>query len=169
MSEHYGSLEAATAYHAAYGNAAWSAVGITDAFRTAALVRASAALDGAYGPRFPGRKASRAQVLAWPRIGARDHCASEDVPEDEVPAEIERATYALALAELTSPGVSAPTVTPGRLTKREKVDSIEREFMTAADGGASGAGAMRPVLLAVEDALRCLLAPKGATVFLERV
>lgn len=167
---HYGTLSGALAYHAAHGNTAWSSVTATDEQRTIALTRASATLDGQYGLRFPGRKTGgRAQALAWPRTGASDRCAGEDVAADEVPLEIESAAYEIALAELTGQGKTAPTVTPGRMTKVEHVDVIEREFFGPADGVPVSADAMRPVLTTVEDLLRCLLLPaSGGTVFLER-
>lgn len=169
MATHYGTLDDAATYHDERGNAPWAAS--TDPQRTSALVRASEALDGIYSSRFPGKKASRSQDRAWPRIGAIDHCANEAIPDDETPAEIQAATYALAIAELTSPGASTPTLTMGRITKREKADVLEREFMTAADGVAISPETLRPVLTAVEDALRCLLMPdggKGGTYFLDR-
>ncbi|WP_412549023.1 DnaT-like ssDNA-binding protein [Sinorhizobium meliloti] len=75
------------------GNPAWSASGDTQ--REAALLRASEAIDGIYGMRFRGKKASRTQVRAWPPIGAVDHCADQPIPETETPVEIETATYAL--------------------------------------------------------------------------
>lgn len=171
MADLYGNLPGALAYHEARGNAAWSATGVTDPQRTAALVRASSALDGIYGSRFAGHKTgARAQALAWPRTGAFDHCAGEDIPSHEVPQEVVNAAYELALAELQAPGSSSPTVTPGRLVRRQKVDTIEREFFGPGDGAPGSADAMRPVLMAVEDALRCVLSPSGgASVDLLRV
>ncbi len=160
MADHYGDLPGAAAYHDARGNTAWSAAGVTDPQRVAALVRASSALDGIYGDRFAGRKTGgRTQALAWPRTGAFDHCAGEDIPSDEIPQEVVNAGYELALAELLQPGSSSPTVTPGRLVKRQKVDTIEREFFGPNDGVPSAADDMRPMLMSVEDALRCILRP----------
>lgn len=162
MADHYGDLPGAAAYHDARGNAAWSAAGVTDPQRAAALVRASSALDGIYGNRLAGRKTGgRTQVLAWPRIGAHDYCADEDIPSDEIPLEVVNAAYELALAELQAPGSSSPTVTPGRLVKRQKVDTIEREFFGPGDGVSGTPDDMRPVLTAVEDALRCVLSRSG--------
>lgn len=152
---HYGTLSGAAAYHAARGRADWSG---SDADRTAALVRASAALDGRYGARFAGVKTGgRAQELAWPRTGAYDACAGEEVDSATVPVEVENATYEMALIELLTPGALSPVITPGRITKREKVGEIEREFFSGTDGGAMGAASLRPVLTAVDDILRCVL------------
>lgn len=181
---HYGTLDGAAAYHAARGNAEWTASAPdplpvplpdpdpawhTDEQRLTALVRASASLDGQYGARYSGSKATRAQSLQWPRIGARDACVGEDLPQDEVPVEIESAAYALALVELITPGASSPSFTPGAVNKREKVDVIERERFGPNDGVALTLENQRAQLAEVEDGLRCLLKPKGSTVWLERV
>lgn len=170
MPDYYGDLTGALAYNAARGNAAWSAAGVTDPQREAALLRASEALDGMYGSRFSGQPTGgRAQVRAWPRDGAVDHCTDETLPNDAVPVEIENATYALALAELVTPGSMSPSYIPGAVMKREKAGQVERERFGSSEGGAFGLDAMRPQLAAVEDALRCLLAPKGAGQWMLRV
>lgn len=165
---HYGTLESAQTYHELRHNMAWLNAEVTDAQKTAALIRASSALDGVYSDKFGGVKTGgRQQLLSWPRICAMDYCANEVIPDDEVPTGIIHATYELALVELINPGTLAPSVTPGRVVKRQKVDSIEREFF-GSDNGVS-AESMRPVLLAVEDALKCLISPsKGGQVFLLR-
>ncbi|RMC64775.1 hypothetical protein CN200_29125 [Sinorhizobium meliloti] len=92
-------------------------------------------------------------------MGAVDHCADQPIPETETPVEIETATYALALAELLSPRSSTPTLTLGKSVKRQKVGSIEREFFSPKEGVPITIESLRPVLTAVEDALRCLLTP----------
>lgn len=171
MADYYGTLAGALVYHEERGNAAWATGSVTDEQREAALLRSSEALDGIYGPRFPGKKAERSQDRAWPRVGAVDHCSDEAIPETETPAEVENAAYALALAELTSPGSSTPTLTLGKSVKRQKVGSIEREFFSPQEGVAITIKSLRPVLTAVEDALRCLLTPdtsKGGTFTLDR-
>lgn len=167
----YGTLADALAYHEARGNAAWSAGAVTDPQREAALLRASEALDGIYGPRFPGKKATRTQERAWPRVGAVDHCADKPIPENETPPEVETAAYALGLAELVTPGSSTPTLTLGKSVKRQKVGNIEREFFSPEEGVPITIESLRPVLTAVEDALRCVLTPdtsKGGTFTLDR-
>lgn len=170
MADIYGTLAGATTYHDVRGNDAWSKAGVTDVQRTAALVRASSSLDGQYGSQFAGTKTGgRTQVLAWPRKGARDRCAEEDIPSGEIPQSVINAAYELALAELVRPGASSPTVTPGRVVKRQKVDTIEREFFSATDGASMSPDAMRPVLMAVEDALRCVLVPASTSVDLLRI
>ncbi|QFY77813.1 hypothetical protein DUD43_09025 [Alcaligenes faecalis] len=169
--KYYGSLDGALEYHSmSAGGAAWSADGVANAQRTAALVRASRSLDGQYGERYPGKPTQgRAQSLAWPRSGAVDHCANEALPDHSVPLEIEHAAYALALVELLTPGVSSPSFTPGAVNKRERVDVIERERFGPADGVALTLDMQRAQLAEVEDLLRCLLVNRGATQCILRV
>lgn len=99
------------------------------------------------------------QGLAWPRSGVTD-CNGDSVADDEVPIEVEQATYLASFAELTTPGVLTPTITPGQQVKRVKVDVIEQEFMTPVDQGAANAPnpveTLRPMLTAVHDLLRCM-------------
>lgn len=166
---YYGTIEAAGAYHATTaGGAAWLAG--TEPAREAALIRASRALDGMYGKRYPGTPtAGRAQPLGWPRIGAYDHCTQEELPSDEVPVEVEEAAYALALVELQNPGASTPTFAPGAVNKREKVDTIERERFGPADGVMLTLENQRAKLAEVEDLLRCILTDSGACQYILRV
>lgn len=161
---HYGTLAGAIEYNEVAANgSAWSAAGVTDEQRTAALIRASRSLDGQYGNRYPGTPTNgRSQALAWPRTDAVDNCTQEALPADAVPVEIERATYALALAELVTPGSSSPSFTPGSINKREKVDTIERERFGPADGVMFSLENQRARLAEVEDSLRCILNNNGA-------
>ena len=125
----------------------------------AAIMRASAWLTSF--PDWDGAmKCGRdLQGLAWPRTGVTD-CNDDAVPDDEVPAEVEQATYLSALAELSSPGVLTPTITPGKQKKRVKVDVIEEEYMTPKDQGVTGSAdpieTLRPVLTAITDLLKCM-------------
>ena len=132
----YGTLPAALAYHAARGNGAWVAEGVTDDLRSAALTRASDAIDGAYGARFPGYPTTgRTQERLWPRFVSDDELvtdlAGNEIPDDEVPREIEFATYEAALRELVSPGSMAPDLDRGGLIKSLKAGSVALEY---ADG-----------------------------------
>lgn len=157
MADHYGTLVAAAAYIATLANGArWAAA--NDGDRTNALIRASRSLDGIYGANFPGTKTGgRAQEREWPRTGAEDQCTGEALHDNEVPAEVEHAAYALALVELITPGATSPSFTPGTVMKREKVDALERERFGPNDGVSFSLADMRPQFAAVEDALRCLL------------
>lgn len=162
---HYGNLIDAGVYHAARGNTAWQA-GHSDAEREAALLRASEALDGQYGARFPGTKTGgRAQVREWPRSGAVDQCTGEELPDNAVPLEVDNAAYALALIELETPGSLNPSVTPGAQNKREWAGPVGRERFAAV----SNVNAMRPIYATVDGGMRCLLLAKGGSRCLLRV
>lgn len=105
------------------------------------------------------------QGLAWPRTGVTD-CAGDTVPDDEVPIEVKQAAYAAALAELSSPGILTPTITPGQQAKREKVDVIEVEYMTPKDQGVPDgtydpADSLRPLLTQVQDLIKCMASIPG--------
>lgn len=169
--DHYGTLAGALAYHAvSAGGAAWTSAAVTDAQRSAALIRASRSLDGQYGARYPGTPTQgRAQSMAWPRKGATDHCTGETLADDTVPVEIERAAYALGLVELQTPGASSPSFTPAAVNKREQVDVISRERFGPADGVALTLEAQRAQLAEVEDSLRCILMNRSTTQCILRV
>lgn len=137
----YGTLEGADAYHQARGNTAW-AIGPDDA-RKAALVRATDYIDGRYRvmmatgrwvSMFPGvRTAGRGQANEWPRTGARDNDGNA-LPVDQVPVEVERATYEAALRELASPGSLSPDFVASEAVTKEKVGPIEVTYAEAATG-----------------------------------
>ena len=164
----YGTLEGATVYHAALGNEAWSAADKSDAQRSAALLRGSRALDGRYGSLFPGQKSGGyAQARAWPRTGAYNHCAQEEIPTNIVPSEIEYAAYELALIELVEAGSTTPTLNLGRLTKSESVDgAASRSFFSPQEMMMLTPGSIldgfRPTLLTVSDLLGCYLRPANS-------
>lgn len=159
MAEFYGTLPDATAYHADRGNAAWAAVGVTDALQTAALVRASSWLDGTYADRYPGSKTDgRAQELGWPRTGATD-VDGEEIAPDEIPREIEYAVYEAALRELANPGSLSPDYVASERVKQEKVGELS---VTYADGAGS-ADDVKPVLSIIDGILSSLLRLKKST------
>lgn len=124
----YGTISGFKAYSDARGV---SYAGKTDAQITQALVRSSAYIDGAYRASFPGYKTGRrTQALEWPRTNATDDAANS-LPSDEVPVEIENATYEGGIRELASPGSLAPDVAAGGGgIKREKVGPIETEYFS---------------------------------------
>jgi len=131
----------------------------SDTDTDAAIMRASSWLSTF--PDWDGEMACGRdlQGLAWPRSGVTD-CEGDAVADDEVPVEVEQATFIASLAELTTPGVLTPVITPGKQKKRVKVDVIEEEYMTPKDQGVSGSvdpiESLRPVLTAVTDLLRCM-------------
>lgn len=136
MADHYGTLPAALAYHEARGNAAWAAAGLDEGKRTAALIRASEALDALYGARYPGEIASADQDLLWPR--ARVVWRGAELAGDVVPVPIEKATYELALRELVSPGSLAPDVAAGPQKVLTEVKGIKWSIV----GGLSAQAAL---------------------------
>lgn len=157
----YGTLEGADSYHQARGNAAWAA-GSDDA-RIGALVRATDYIDGRYrvllasgrwSSMFPGvRTAGRGQPNEWPRTGASDY-DGDPIQPDEIPEEVERATYEAALRELASPGSLSPDFISSEAVTREKVGPIE---VTYADAPVAGQLPNRPVIPAIDEILAPLL------------
>lgn len=101
----------------------------------------SAYIDAAYEARLQcsRRAGGFEQELAWPRSGHRVN--SQAVPDTLIPPAWVNASYRAAYLEARSPGWATGSTDPNRITKREKVDVIEREFMTAADAGGSASAA----------------------------
>ncbi|KWT70767.1 hypothetical protein APY04_0828 [Hyphomicrobium sulfonivorans] len=151
---HYGDLPGALAYHEARANAAWTAAGVTDTQRTAALVRASVWLDGEYGAQFPGKKTGgRSQQRAWPRTGGTD-AEGEELPDDEVPFEVTHSTYEAALRELSAPGSLSPDFVAAERIKQEQVGDLSTTYM---DGSGTAAD-VKPVVNIIDGLLSGLLA-----------
>lgn len=74
------------------------------------------------------------QTMAWPRTGVViDELA---FPEDDIPVELKEAQMQLAM-EVHAGRVLMPS-SDGRVVKREKLDVIEREFMTGSDNSKTG-------------------------------
>lgn len=102
----------------------------------------SAYIDAAYGAKLAcsRRTGGFNQVLEWPRTG---HIINgQEVPPDLIPPAWINAAYRAAYLEATSPGWATGSTDPNRLTKREKVDVIEREFFGKGEvsGSATGFG-----------------------------
>lgn len=128
-----------------------------DAAKEAALRRAALWLSTAI--RWNGAKAYAGNILAWPRTGTAD-CDASEIAGNVIPQAVIMAQLAAASAELQSPGILTPSITPGAQTKREKVDVIEVEYMTPQDMGIPGGtydplSQLRPVLTQVNDMIRC--------------
>jgi hypothetical protein len=112
MTDNYGTRAEADTYHAARGNAAWASA--DEATRDVALLIASEWIDGKYRASFPGWKTGlRAQVREWPRTGAFD-IERHDIATDEIPVEVENATYEAALRHITTPGSLLTDYTMGQ-------------------------------------------------------
>ncbi len=116
--------------------------------------RGSAYIDGTYGERFPGQPTGGvAQERAWPRTGASVYGST--LADDVVPQRVMDASYMAAYIEATSPGSLSVIVDPSRRVKRQKVDTIEREFF---EPGKSDYGLLAgPASSAIEGLLAPLL------------
>lgn len=158
----YATLADALAYHAAIGNAAWSASTVTDTQREAALRRATAWLDGRYD--WPGYRVNgRLQALDWPRHEAYD-TEDEIIDYTTIPDEVVNATCEAALRELASPGSLSPDVTPGTMKVLTEVKGIR---WTQLRGGASESD-MAPTLLTVDRILSHIIGGGGRQTRLAR-
>jgi len=107
------------------------------------------------------------QGLAFPRTDVTD-CNGDPVPDNEVPAEVQQATYIATYAEAETPGILSPAITPGKQKKSVKVDVIAESYMTPEEQGVTNVdpvASLRPVLTAVTDLLRCMATmPNGKNV-----
>lgn len=139
----YISLADAGTYHTDRGNAAWAAG--SDADRTAALIRATFALDGMKAWR--GVKASSSQPLVWPRAGAVDDDGYA-VASDAIPQRLKDAVCEAALLELASAGALTPALDRGGAVTRVKVGPVEEEY--------SGAASARTAYAVIDGLLRGL-------------
>lgn len=82
------------------------------------------------------------QELAWPRTGHKVN--GQTVPSDLIPPAWINASYRAAYLQATNPGWATNTVDATRQTKREKVDTIEREFFASSEAPGSNAAPGMP-------------------------
>lgn len=146
----YVAVATADAYHTDRGSSSW--VDADTDLKTAALIRASQALDGLYGARLPGWKLRTTQGLLWPRCDAYDR-EGEYIEPKPLPPALIRATCEAALVELTTPGALAPTLDRAGKIKKEKIGAIETEYF-------DGAPAL-PSYNKIDHAMRELLSKQG--------
>lgn len=101
----------------------------------AAAIRATTWIEGNFRSQFPGTPVNgRDQALHFPAEDGID-ANGYDIPSDEVPVEVQKATAEAALRELASAGSLSPDQAVGSsVVKREKVGSLEVEYAVA-DGG----------------------------------
>lgn len=110
---------------------------------SAAVLRqlGSAYLDSAYGYKLTcsRRTGGWEQELEFPRTG--HYVNGQLLPSNLIPTAWIYASYRAAYLNSIQPGWSTNQVTPGRVTRRERVDSVEREFFdqSQAGGGADSA------------------------------
>lgn len=115
--------------------------------------------------RYQGTKTKPGvQALQWPRCGVILDC-SYALPDNVIPVELKNAQMQLVLEVFA--GNSLMPSSDGRVVKREKVDVIEREFMTGQDLG--GGGLPSPSFPAVDALLAPLFAACGGGVGLRTV
>lgn len=120
MADYYGSEGAADTYHAAHGNTAWAAA--LSAAKLAALLIASERLDADYASSFNGYPTGlRAQKRQWPRTSAWD-IYGYSFANDEIPVQVQEATYELALRQIVKPGSLFKDWTAGKDIKSVSVD-----------------------------------------------
>lgn len=94
-------------------------------------------VDSAYEPRLQCSKRTGgfAQERAWPRTGHTVNC--EPVPDDLIPQAWVNASYRAAYLQAVN-GFATGGYDPSRLTKREKVDVVEREYFASSEKDAQG-------------------------------
>ena len=157
MPDAYGSNAEADAYHTARGNETW--VGLAGDAKSAARLRASQWLDGAYAHRWPGRRVSgRSQLRDWPRENGFD-AGGFEIPDDTIPPEVLMATYEAALREAVTPGSLSPDFTPADGVKSETVGPISTTYR---DG--VGAEGQRPIVTVIDDILASLIGRRASGV-----
>lgn len=124
---------------------------------SAARQRGSVYVDGTYAARFPGVPTGGVdQEREWPRTGAEDFYGNAIDPS-AVPQRVINASYEAALIELQNPGSLSVTFDPAQRVKRQKVDTIEREFFDPAAGSFFAPNA--PVSSIIEGILMPLIGP----------
>jgi len=128
--ESYISVAAATAHHAARGNAAWAALA-SDTIREQLLRKATDYMVATYRLRWSGRRALTTQALDWPRYnvpmtdGPSLDTATSYYPYDVVPAAVARACADLALKAAT---VSDLTPDLSQAVKSKQVGPVKIEY-----------------------------------------
>jgi hypothetical protein len=111
-------------YQAEFARTAWAL--LTNDNKQLYIKQATKYIDNKYN--FKGQKISRAQALSWPR----SDCYDKDgflIDSDIVPKEIEKAVCEIAY--LYSQGTDF--YSQERLTKKEKVGSLEVEYIDQGD------------------------------------
>lgn len=161
----YGTVEDADTYHAARGNTSWDS--LADPAKEQALQRGTDYIDQRYREKlksgrwvsmFSGtRTAGRSQDNEWPRTGATDYEGNE-LPDNEVPQEVEYATYEAALRESVTPGSLSPDYVPTEQVIQDTVGPITVKY--ASGSGAPGSTPNRPVIPEIDEIIAPVLVPR---------
>jgi len=127
-------------------------------------LRGSVYVDGTYGARLGCSVPTGGidQERAWPRTG---HFANgEAIGPDVIPVKWVQASYRAAYLVATVKGFGSATLDPSKRVKRQKVDTIEREFF---DGGEAkaGAGGFMAIDAEIDGLVAGLLCPEESGVF----
>lgn len=158
MSEFYGTSTGFTTYVTARGYAA--AIDPDDI--EPALIVASEWIDGRYGAAFRAggtfRTAGRAQDREWPRAGFVDG-SGYPIAADEIPREIEKATYEAAYRQLVAPGSLSTDYVAAKSIKSAAVDGA----VSVTYAGASSASDAQLVVPWIDQLLAPLLSWRGAS------
>lgn len=134
-------------------DASWNAA--DDDNKTRAIILASDYITQAWRLRWNGSLADALQTLTWPRRGVPVPdffdpffnqiglpLAFQDtlfIPENEIPQAVKDAQMLLARSQMDESGNATKTLQAplGRQTSKEKVGSLEVQYMTPADGGSA--------------------------------
>ncbi len=129
------------AEYRAYAQARGVSLPVDDAQVEAQLTQAMDYVES-FRAKYQGRKTwprpgmdvshPHAQALQWPRTGVTIDC-DYDLPDNVIPQELKQAQMQAALE--VNAGLSLMPSSDGRVVKKEKVDVIETEYMTAQDMG----------------------------------
>jgi hypothetical protein len=123
------------AEYRAYATARGIELPVDDAELEPDLIKAMDYLEAQRG-KYQGTKTHPGvQALQWPRVGVIIDCSYE-LPDNVIPIELKNAQMQGAIESFT--GNDLMPSSDGRVVKKEKVDVIEREFMTGKDLGTGG-------------------------------
>lgn len=127
-------------------------------------LRGSVYVDGTYGTRLGCSVPTGGieQDRAWPRTG--HFVGGIAVPPDAIPTKWIEAAYRAAYLIATMPGFGVATLNPAQRVKRQKVDTIEREFFDSGDAKA-GAGGFSTLDAEIEGLVAAILCPDVSGAF----
>ena len=126
------------------------------------LIRATAALDGAYRMIYPGyRTLGRQQGLEWPRTAAYDY-EGLVIDTHEVPREVIAATCEIAIREIAVPGSMAPDLAAGGFIRALRAGSVSIEYTGAAYQ-------VQPIYTKINDIMASLIGSSASLAFTEHM
>lgn len=125
----YVTVEVADAYHGERANAEWPCGNQAEdiALKEAALIKATAFIDGIGRGKWKGVKTSPEQPLAWPRVGVKDE-EGFPVDSESIPCLVAQAVFEAALRVITGVDL-APDMERGGAIKQEVFGPISTTYM----------------------------------------